>query len=60
MHSKNLEDDDTNDELEVSKKVHISPEKRQRIIDKLRLVKQYDNGISKNSKFVRQHNKSTI
>ena len=38
MHSKNLEDDNTNDELEVSKKVHISPEKRQRIIDKLRLV----------------------
>ena len=60
MHSKNLEDDNTNDELEVSKKVHISPEKRQRIIDKLRLVKQYDHGISKNSKFVRQHNKSTI
>ena len=38
MHSKNLEDDNTNDELEVSKKVHISPEKMQRIIDKLRLV----------------------
>ena len=38
VHSKNLEDDNTNDELEVSKKVHISPEKRRRIIDELKLV----------------------
>ena len=33
------------------KKDIISPEKRQQIIDELRLV-QYNNGISKNNKFV--------
>ena len=43
-----------NDEMEAPKKSYISPEERQLIIDKLRLVQQYNNGISKNSKFVRQ------
>ena len=49
-----------NDETEVDvgratpKKRYISPEERQQIIDELRLVQQFNNGISKNSKFVRQ------
>ena len=34
------------------KKRYISPEERQQIIDELRLVKQYNNEISKNGKFV--------
>ena len=37
-HSKNLENDNTNDELEVPKRRYISPEERQQIIDELRLV----------------------
>ena len=55
MHSKELQ----NNEMEASKERYISPEERQRIIDDLRLAQQ-DNGISKNSKFVRQHTRSTI
>ena len=31
------------------KKRYISPEEKQQIIDELRLVQQYNNGISKNS-----------
>ena len=50
-----------NDEMEAPKKSYISPEERQLMIDKLRLVQQQNNGISKNSKFVRQQNiKSSI
>ena len=55
-----------NDETEVDaekatpKERYISPEERQQIIDELRLVWLYNNGISKNSKFVRQHIKWTI
>ena len=50
-----------NTEIEVAKKKNdTSPQERQQIIDKLRLVEQYNNGISKNSKFVRQCIKSTI
>ena len=47
-----------NDETEVDaeratpKKRYISLEERQQIIDELRLVSQYNNGISKNNKFV--------
>ena len=36
------------------KKRYISPEERHQLIDELRLVQQYNNGISKNSKFLRQ------
>ena len=36
--SKKLENDNTNDELEVPKRRYLSPEERQQIIDKLRLV----------------------
>ena len=55
-----------NDETEVDaekatpKERYISPEERQQFIDELRLVWLYNNGISKNSKFVRQHIKWTI
>ena len=38
----------------------VSPDERQQILDELRLVQQYNNGISKNSKFVRRCIKSTI
>ena len=63
--SKNLENDNTNHELEATEKRYISPEGRQQVIDELSLVKQYNDRISKNSKFVRQrscsqHIKSTI
>ena len=44
-----LNNDTTNDETEVPKKRYISPEEKQQIIDELRLVQQYNNGISKNS-----------
>ena len=44
-----------NDEMKSPKKRYISPEKKHQIIDELSLVKKYNNGISKNSKFVRQH-----
>ena len=42
-----------NDEAEVPKKRYISPEERQQIINELKLVQQYNNGISTNNKFVR-------
>ena len=35
---------------EIPKERYISPEKRQEIIDNLRLIKEYDNGISKSSR----------
>ena len=50
----------SDDEIEVPKKRYTSPEKRQQIVDELRLVSLHNNGISKNSKFVRQHARSTI
>ena len=37
----------------IAKERYISPEERQKIIDYLRLKKQYYNGISKSDKFVR-------
>ena len=40
---------------EIPKKIHLSSEKRQEIIDELRFDLIY-NGISKNNKFVRQWN----
>ena len=49
-HSKNLENDNTNNEIEAPKRRYISPEERQQIIDELRLVWKYNNGISKHSK----------
>ena len=49
--AKELSNDKT--EVDKRKKRYISPEERQQIIDELRLVKQYNNRISKNSKFVR-------
>ena len=48
-----------NDEIEIPKERYISPEKRQQIIDVLRLVYN-NNGISKNNKFARQYVKSTV
>ena len=52
--SKKSAKESSNHEAEVdkSKKKYISPEERQQIIDELRL--ECNNGISKNSKFVRQ------
>ena len=47
-------------EIEMPKEKHISPEKRQQIVNELRLVKQYNSGISKNNKFARQYTKSTV
>ena len=47
-------------EIEIPKEKYISPEKRQQIIDGLRLVKQYNSGISKNNKFARQYTKATV
>ena len=49
--AKELSNDKT--EVDKRKKRYISPEERQQIINELRLVKQYNNWISKNSKFVR-------
>ena len=45
--------------VSIKRKIRIF-RRRQQIIDELRLVWQYNNGISKNSKFVRQLIKSTI
>ena len=56
LHSKDLQ----NDEMEAPKTRYISLEERQQITDELRLLQQNNNGISKNSKFVRQRVKSTI
>ena len=39
---------------EIPKERHISPDEKQKIIDDLRSIQQYNNGISKNNKFVRQ------
>ena len=56
LYSKELQ----NDELEALKNRYISLEERQEIIDDLRLVKQDNNGISKNRKFFRKCIKLTI
>ena len=56
LHSKDLQ----NDEMEAPKTRYISLEERQQTTDELRLLQQNNNGISKNSKFVRQRVKSTI
>ena len=40
-------------------KKDLSPEKRQEIIDDLRLKSLYNNGISKNNKLVRKYTIST-
>ena len=45
----------TENAAEKPKKIHLSSEKRQETIDKLRFDLIY-NGISKNNKFVRQWN----
>ena len=45
---------------EIPKEIKISPEETQKIIDDLKLINQYNNGISKINKFVRQYTKSTI
>ena len=44
---------------EIPKEIYISPEERQKIIDKWRLIQQYSNGISKNNKLFRQYTKTT-
>ena len=44
---------------EITKERYISPAKRQKTTDVVRLIQQYNNGISKNNKFVRQHTKTT-
>ena len=38
----------------------MSAEKRQQIIDELRLIKKDNNAIKKNNKFVKKHIKSAI
>ena len=55
--AKKLPTIDEDAELTTHKKRYISPEKRQQIIDELRLVPKnyYKNGIPKNSKLVRKH-----
>ena len=58
--SKKSQNDNTNNVTEGPKERYISPEKRQQIIDELRLVQQYNIGISKNNKVGRQCTKSTI
>ena len=37
----------------IPKERHISPEERQKFTDDLRLIKWYNNGISKSNDFVR-------
>ena len=57
-----------NDEIEIGrdslknipKKRYISPEERQQVIYELRLISQYNNGISKNSTFVGEQIKSAF
>ena len=38
---------------EILKEKYISPEERKKVIDNLRLIQYYNNGISKNNKFIR-------
>ena len=60
LHSKKSPKQLQNDEMEAPKKRYMTPEERQQIIDEIRLLQQYNNGIWKSSKFVRQCIKSTI
>ena len=55
--SKKSQSDEVNNE--IPKERYISPNKRQGIIDELKLT-LYNNGIPKNSKSNRRHTKSTI
>ena len=48
LHSKTVEN-----EIEIAKEKYISLEKKLQIIDELRLVYKYNNGILKNYEFVR-------
>ena len=41
--SRELQKNEANDEIEIAKERYISPEKRQQIIDDLRLIWQYNN-----------------
>ena len=51
----------TNDhDKETPKERYISPEERHEIINDLRLIQLYNNGIAKNNKFDRQYTKSFI
>ena len=43
---------------EIPKEKYKSPEERQETVDEM-VLKQYNKGISKNNKIVRQFNKST-
>ena len=45
---------------EIPKQRYISSGERQKIIDDLRLILYYNNGILKNNKLLRQYTKSTI
>ena len=60
--NKKLPNNETEEDIEITihKKRYISPEERQQIINELRLVQYYKNGITKNIKFVRQCIKSNI
>ena len=55
----NLEIVINDNDKEMPKERYMSPEKRQDIIDDLRLKYQYNNGVSKNNKLVRKYTKST-
>ena len=55
LHSKTDEN-----EIEIAKEKYISLQKKLQIIDELRLVYKYNNGILKNYEFVRQYTKSII
>ena len=44
---------------EIPKERYIFPKERQKIIDDLRLILQYNNGISKNNKSAVRYTKST-
>ena len=52
--TKELQNNESDVGKATLKKIYISPEERQQIIDELMLVWQYNNGTPKNSKFVRQ------
>ena len=46
-------------ETKMPKETYISPEEVQQIIDNLRLI-YYNNGISRNNKFIREYTKPTF
>ena len=48
----NLERVTNEHDKEITKERYISPEDRQKIINDLRLIQKYNNGIPKNNKFV--------